>query len=54
MRHKDIKLPKDVRKKNIKKFIRTIFQIIFCISIVTLVTIYIKFPKTYKEDDKSK
>ena len=46
-------LPKDIRKKNMKKTIRTIAQILFCITVVTFVTIYIKFPKMYKEDNKA-
>lgn len=40
--------------KNRKKCIRTIFQLIFCFSVVVLVSIYLLFPKEYKEADKSK
>ena len=40
--------------KNRKKCIRTIFQLIFCFSVVVLVSLYLLFPKEYKEADKSK
>lgn len=42
------------KKKNRKKIIRTIFQLMFCFTFVTLVTLYLRSPNEYKEADKSK
>lgn len=44
---------KYVKNKNRKKFIRTILQLIICFSTLLFVSLYLFFPKTYKEDDKS-
>lgn len=43
-----------IKNKNIKKILRTIFQLLFCFILITLVIMYLLFPKQYQESDKSK
>lgn len=45
---------KDARKKDKIKIIRTIFEILFCIAIVIMVSKIIFFPKQYKKPDMAK
>ncbi|MGL4912348.1 MAG: polysaccharide deacetylase family protein [Romboutsia sp.] len=44
---------KDIKTKNRKKFIRTIFQIIFCSVAIFMITSYLCFPKEYEDGNVS-
>ncbi len=54
MESRNLDIPADIKAKDRKKVIRTILQVIFCISIVIGVSLYLWFPKKYVEPDKTK
>lgn len=44
----------DIKRKNRIKIIRTIFEILFCLTAILMLIIVVFFPKEYKQPDKTK